>query len=124
METTLAKELFSIKQEVAEIEKQQKEELAPKKKLLLDLQTRFVDELTQEGLKSIKTTEANFSLATRKAYKVTSEPHALKWAKENNAVSIDKRLVGQILKDLEEVPSFFEETETNYLTIKPISSAK
>lgn len=115
-----AQTLFNLKQEVSEIEARQKEELKEKKEALRLLQEKFIEQLTQEGLKSVKTEQANFSLAARKGYKVVSEPHALEWAKENNAVTIDKRLMGQVLKDLDEVPSFFEETESNYLTIKAI----
>lgn len=118
MITEIAQELLEIKKEVAEIEAKQKEELAPKKLLLESLQTTLILELEKQGLKSIKTDFANFSMASRKGFTFTDEIRARQWAIENNAFSIDKRLAGQVLKDVTELPDFITPVETNYLTIK------
>ena len=114
----LSSELLALKKEIKEIEDRHALELDPKKALLTKLQTVFIDELTKLGLKSIKTDTANFALASRTGFKFTNEIEAMKWAKKNNAVSIDKRLAGQVLKDLEQLPDFIEKVENNYLTIK------
>jgi len=121
MITEISTQLLALKQEIAEIEERQKEELNPKKEMLKTLQEKFIEALTAQGLKSIKTEEANFSLASRKGYKFTNEIEARKWAIENNAYSVDSRLAGQVLAKLETLPDFVEQTETNYLTIKPIN---
>lgn len=114
----LSTELLALKKEIKEIEERHAFELDPKKELLTKLQTAFIEQLTVSGLKSIKTEEANFSLASRTGFRFTNEVEAMKWAKKNNAVSIDKRLMGQVLKDLEKLPEFIEKVEQNYLTIK------
>lgn len=114
----LSTELLALKNEIKEIEERHALELDPKKALLTKLQTTFIDELTKMGLKSIKTDTANFALASRTGFKFTNEIEAMKWAKKNNAVSIDKRLAGQVLKDLEKLPAFIEKVEQSYLTIK------
>lgn len=118
MQTELLKELFDAKKEVAELEAKQKEELAPKKALVSSLQEAVIQELEKQGLKSIKTDYANFSMASRKGYSFTDEVRAREWAKETGAFSVDKRLAGQILKDMEELPDFIQQIENNYLTIK------
>lgn len=120
MITEISTQLLALRQEIAEIEERQKEELNPKKEMLKTLQEKFIEALTAQGLKSIKTEEANFSLASRKGYKFTNEIEARKWAVENNAYSVDSRLAGQVLAKLETLPDFVEKTETNYLTIKAI----
>jgi hypothetical protein len=114
----LSAQLLKIKKEVKDMDERHKAEMAPMAVLLSDLQSNFLEELGKLGLKSIKTEEANFSLASRTGFKFTNEIEAMKWAKKNNAVSIDKRLAGQVLKDLEKLPSFIEKVEQNYLTIK------
>lgn len=114
----LSCELFQLRQEVKEITERHEAELAPKKAQMAQVQQAFIDELTKQGLKSIKTDDANYSLSTRKGFRVLSEAHAIAWAKENNAIAIDKRIMAQKLKDMDEVPDFFETTESQSLTVK------
>lgn len=114
-----AQELFALKNEIAEIEERQKAELDPKKELLAALQELLMKELGEQGLKSIKTDFANFSMASRKGFTFTDEVKARAWAIENNAYSIDRRLAAQVLKDAAEVPDFIQPVENFYLTIKP-----
>jgi predicted nuclease with TOPRIM domain len=118
MITEIAQQLLDIKKEVAEIEERHNEELKPKKSLLASLQQALIVELEKQGLKSIKTDLANFSLASRKGFTFTDEIRARQWAIETGAFSIDKRLAGQVLKDMTEMPDFIQATESNYLTIK------
>ena len=114
----LSSELLALKKEIKEIEERHSLELDPKKEQLANLQNLFIDALTTMGLKSIKTDTANFALASRTGFKFTNEIEAMKWAKENNAISIDRKLAGQVLKDLEQLPDFIEKVEQSYLTIK------
>ncbi len=120
MITDIAQQLFELKNEVKEIEDKQKAELAPKKEQLDKLQSALIEELTKNNLKSIKTETANFSMATRTGFNFVNEIEARKWAKENDAFSIDKRIAAQILAKQEELPEFVKKTETNYLTIKAV----
>jgi len=114
----LSTELLALKKEIKEVEERHALELDPKKIQLSALQSTFIDELTKLGLKSIKTDTANFALASRTGFRFTNEIEAMKWAVKNKAVSIDKRLMSQVLKDLKEMPKFIEKVEQNYLTIK------
>lgn len=114
----LSTQLLELKKEIAEIEEKQKAELDPKKAMLRTLQEKFIEALTSQGLKSIKTEQANFALASRVGFRFTNEIEAMKWAVKNKAISIDSRLAGQKLKDLEVLPDFIEKIESNYLTIK------
>ena len=117
----VSSELLALRNEVKAIEERQKEELEPKKKMLTDLQGKFIEMLQAQGMKSIKTDEANFALTTRKGYSVVNEAQARTWAKENNVFSIDKRLMAQKLKEVESIPDFLSETESVSLTVKPVA---
>lgn len=114
----LSAQLLKIKKEVKELEEQQKAEMAPKVVLLNDLQNNFLEELGKLGLKSIKTEEANFSIAKRHGFNFINEIEAMKWAIKNRTVSIDKRLAAQKLSELKKLPSFVTAVEKEYLTIK------
>lgn len=114
----LSTQLLALKKEIAEIEERQSLEIDPKKEQLKMLQGKFIDALTAQGLKSIKTEQANFAIASRHGFKFINEIAAMKWAIKNKAISIDSRLAAQKLKDVEVLPDFIQKVESNYLTIK------
>jgi predicted transcriptional regulator len=114
----LSAQLLKIKKEVKELDEKQKAEMAPMTVLLSDLQTKFLEELGKLGLKSIKTEQANFSIATRKGFNFINEIEAMKWAIKNRTVSIDKKMAAQKLNELKKLPNFVSRVEQNYLTIK------
>jgi len=114
----LSAQLLKIKKEVKEMDERHKAEMAPMAVLLSDLQGNFLEELGKLGLKSIKTEEANFSIATRKGFNFINEIEAMKWAIKNRTVSIDKKMAAQKLNELQKLPEFVTRVEQNYLTIK------
>lgn len=114
----LSAELLKIKKEVKELDEKQKAEMAPKVVLLSELQTKFIEELGKLGLKSIKTEQANFSIATKKGFNFINEIEAMKWAIKNRTVSIDKKMAAQKLNELAKLPKFVTKVEKEYLTIK------
>jgi predicted transcriptional regulator len=114
----LSAQLLKIKKEVKELDEKQKAEMAPMTVLLSDLQNNFLEELGKLGLKSIKTEQANFSIATRKGFNFINEIEAMKWAIKNRTVSIDKKMAAQKLNELKKLPDFVNRVEQNYLTIK------
>jgi predicted transcriptional regulator len=114
----LSAKLLALKKEVKELDEKQKAEMAPKVVALSELQTKFMEELGKLGLKSIKTEEANFSIATRKGFNFINEIEAMKWAIKNRIVSIDKKMAAQKLNELKKLPEFVTRVEQNYLTIK------
>lgn len=114
----LSAQLLKIKKEVKELEEKHKAEIAPMTVLLSDLQNNFLEELGKLGLKSIKTEQANFSIATRKGFNFINEIEAMKWAIKNRTVSIDKKMAAQKLNELKKLPEFVTRVEQSYLTIK------
>lgn len=120
MTPEIANQLYAVRKEIKEIEERHEAELAPKKALLESLQTVLITAFEKDGLKSLKTTEANFALTSRHGFTFTDEIRARAWAIENNAYSIDKRLAAQVLKEVTEYPDFIQPTETKYLTIKDV----
>lgn len=115
-ETSMA--ILELQRELKQEEEIYKEKTDPKKHALDTLKGELIDKLTEQGLKSIKTADANFAIASRKGYSFNNEIEAMKWATKHKAVSIDKRLMAQKLKDMEKLPAFVKPIENNYLTIK------
>src|SRR5687768_5691018 len=73
------------------------------------LQEELLTDMAATNLATIKLpTGENYIRAIRKGVAIKSLPHALQWAKEHNAVSIDRKLLTQAFKDVDELPSFFE----------------
>lgn len=114
----LSAQLLKIKKEVKEMDERHKAEMAPKAVALSELQAQFMEELGKLGLKSIKTEQANFSIATRKGFNFINEIEAMKWAIKNRTVSIDKKMAAQKLNELKKLPEFVTRVEQSYLTIK------
>lgn len=114
----LSAQLLSLKKEVKALDEAQKAAMAPKAVELAELQTKFLEELGKLGLRSIKTEEANFSIATRKGFNFINEIEAMKWAIKNRTVSIDRKLAAQKLDSLKKLPEFVTRVEKEYLTIK------
>ncbi len=114
----LSAQLLSLKKEVKELDEKQKAEMAPKTVALSELQAKFLEELGKLGLKSIKTEQANFSIATRKGFNFINEIEAMKWAIKNRTISIDKKMAAQKLNELKKLPDFVSRVEQEYLTIK------
>lgn len=117
----LSAQLLSLKKEVKALDEKHKAEMAPKTVLLADLQSNFLEELGKLGLKSIKTEEANFSIATRKGFNFINEIEAMKWAIKNRTVSIDRKMAAQKLNELKTLPKFVTRVEQSYLTIKEVT---
>jgi hypothetical protein len=119
MET--AKELFQKKEQLKQLKEDQKIAAAPLEEEVEALQEKLLEQMTNDGLKSIKTEFANFAITSRKGYTFTNEIEARKWAIDTGAFAVDKRIAAQKLKELETLPDFVSETESRYLTIKPTS---
>ena len=83
------------------------------------IQALLLTDLRNEGLTSIKSsTGESYSRMMTKSLEVTNELQAFKWAYENRAVSINKTLVKQKLKDATEVPVGFEMVESEYISCR------
>lgn len=114
----IAETLSEIRATIEKEEKEFEEKVASLKTERDTLQSLLVTELEKSSLKSIKTTKENYALAIRHGINITSDISAMKWALENRAVQIDKKLVVQKLKDVETLPQGFEKVETKYISIR------
>ncbi len=120
----MSEKLYTLRKEIDAKEEASKAVIDPLKVERDALQALLVIEMDKVGLKSIKTSSGDtFAQASRKGIEVLSEVGALKWAMENMAVSIDKRLVAQKLKDATEVPSCFALVESKYISVRKAKEA-
>lgn len=119
----LAEQLYIVRKEVQDIEEETKKKLAPLKSARTNLQAQLIEMLDEIGIKSIKTESGeSYSKAERKGASIVDVRKALAWARENGAVSIDKRMAEQKLKALlkngKELPEGFEIATSSYITVR------
>lgn len=83
------------------------------------LQREVIEEMEAIGVASLKVSSGDtFTKAIRRSVAVTNPLVGLVWAKENNAVSIDSRLIAQKVKDGVTLPDAFEVRETPYISVR------
>lgn len=113
-----AEELSKLRQEEASIKEKFEEMLKPLKEEKEKKQAELLEELHEVGLSSVKVESGeSYSIKKGKSLTITSEVMAFKWAIENRAVSINKLIVKQKLKDIDEVPKGFEYEEKEFISI-------
>lgn len=117
--TNTAERLYAIRKEIAAVEEESKSKLDVMKTQRDMLQETLLVELNRNGLASIKVSSGdNFSKGSRKSLEIRSEAHALAWAVEHHAVTVNKILVTQKLKDEREIPPCFEWIETEFISVR------
>lgn len=114
----LAERLSEVRGKIDEESKIYEEKVSAIKTERDALQMSLIAELEKANLKSIKTNRENYALAVKHGVSITNETTAFKWALENMAVAMDKRLIAQKLKDVEVLPSGFEKVDTKYISIR------
>ncbi len=113
-----AEELSKLRQEEAKIKEKFEEMLKPLKEEKEKKQAELIQELHEIGLSSVKVESGeSYAIKKGKSLIVTSEAMALKWAIDNRAVSINKTIVKQKLKDTDEVPKGFNYEEREFISI-------
>lgn len=116
---TKAEQLYQVRTKINELEDGIKEQTKTLKTERDELQAQLIDQMNKAELASIKVSSGeSYAKATRKGVAVSNEASALKWAKENSAVSIDRRLVAQKLKDAKKLPAGFEAVESVYISVR------
>ncbi len=114
-----ADKLYEIRQRISELEEAKKIEVDALKTERDAIQAVLLADLQKNDLSSIKSRAGDsFSRQTRKSIEIISEPHALKWAIDNRAVSVNKLVVNQLLKDVKEVPPCFEIVESEFISVR------
>ena len=117
--TDKAERLAEVRTAINALEEEVKLKVDALKKERDELQEELIASLKKESLTTIKTSAGeSYTLAKRKGISIVNEIFALKWAMENRAVSINKILVAQKLKDAKEMPSGFEAVESEYISVR------
>lgn len=114
-----AQRLHDLRSTIALREEELKQLLTPLKTARDELQEELLADMRENEVATLKVDSGeSYVRAVRKGIQVTLEAHARKWAIENGAVQIDRRLVAQALKDATELPDGFERVETPYISIR------
>ena len=114
-----AEGLYNLRQEISKLEEENKVKLDALKVERDAVQALLMADMEKNSLSSLKVKSGDsFSLSTRKGIEVVDEAHALKWSMDNYAVSINKVLVAQKLKDVEELPKCFKAVETKFISVR------
>ena len=114
----IADELTIIREKIATIKA---DKIAPLDEQEKELTAILIDKLKRQGLKTIKTDSGLlFTRAQRSTIKVTDEVLAYNWAHDNNALRINTTKCGQILRREMDLPNGFEESVTEYLSVRKI----
>ena len=119
--TSKAEKLYQLRHTIASKEDEMKAELLAMKAERDAVQASLLSDLNKHKLASIKVASGDsFSRGIRKGVSIISELGALKWAMENSAVTVDRRLVAQRLKDVDpkSFPKCFEFTETEFISVR------
>jgi len=120
-----AEQLAAIRAQISEIEAAAKAQTDALKTQREDLQLSLIADLKKEGLASIKTDAGeSYILSKRKGVNIINDALALRWAIENRAISIDRRMVATRLAKVEEMPQGFELVETEFISVRGAKASK
>lgn len=114
-----AEKLGAIRKAIKMVEEETAIKLHALKETRDQLQAELIAGFENEGLSSIKTDEGeSYSRSVRQNIEITNEIAALGWAMEKRAVSINKPVIAQMLKDAKELPVGFERRETAFISVR------
>lgn len=114
-----AEQLYKIRKQIEAIEEENKKTLEVLKVDRDVIQSLLISDLKKQGISSIKvSTGDSFYLGKHKGVEIVNEAQAFKWAYDQKAVSINKTIVAQILKESKDIPAGFELIETEFISVK------
>lgn len=114
-----AERLWEIRHEIYEIEELSKIRLDQLKAIRDSVQDELLADMNKNGLVSLKVKSGDsFYKGSKQSIEITNEVLALKWARDNNAYSINKIMVAQKLKDLTEVPNGFKVEMRDFISVR------
>ena len=120
-----AEQLADIRAQICAIEAATKVQTDALKAKREDLQMALIADLKKEGLASIKTDAGeSYILSKRKGVNIVNDALALKWAIENRAITIDRRMVATRLAKVDEMPQGFELVETEFISVRGAKASK
>lgn len=81
-------------------------------------ENQIIKDLKKTGIESTRLTSGDLvTIIHRSGVNITNEPIAFQWAIDNKAVSINKRIVGQIMKEMKDIPAGFEAVDSEYVLV-------
>lgn len=114
-----AEQLATIRASISSIEEDLKVKIVRLKTERDAMQIELIDILKENDLTSIKvSTGESYARAKRKSLNIIDLTSALEWATDNEAISVDKKMAEQMLKNVEKLPKGFEQIEKEYITIR------
>lgn len=119
----MAEQTYEIRSKIAALKEKHKEELAPLEESLLESESVLLEMMHMGGLKSSPEVNGHiFTRAVRTSFDVVEgkEDKALEFAKQFNAVAVNRTKLAPILKRALELPEGFAQKETEYLTLKAL----
>lgn len=117
--TGKAEKLRMLRDYITDEEQKFKIRMEDVKKDRDSIQDELLIDMRKHKLSSIKVESGEtFTKAVRKGVDITSESLALKWAIDHRAVSINKIVAGQLLKEAKEIPQGFQLVETEYISVR------
>ena len=115
----LAERLYETRKAIVQIEDEAKKHTEELKTARDVIQSELINLMNEVGLSSIKTASGeNYAKAKRKGIAILNPTQALFWARDNGCYAIDKKLLTQKLGKTEELPECFEETITEYISVR------
>lgn len=116
--TDKAEKLYDIRRAINLKEEENKKELDGMKLEKEALQTSLIADMNKSGLAALKVKSGDtFTKSVKKSLEITNEVFAFKWALEHRAISINKILASQMLKD-KPMPSGFKQVETEFISVR------
>jgi len=114
-----ADKLAKLRDKIAKYEAQLAVKIDALKEERDRLQEELLGDMSREKIASLRVENGDmYTRATRKGITIVDEVFARKWALDNNAFSIDRRRVAEVLGKANELPPGFTKTETAYISIR------
>lgn len=89
------------------------------------LQRKLIDGLNKQELSSVKLKSGDrVAKGVRRGVEVVNESLAIKWAIEARAVSVNKLIAAQKLREVDEMPAGFRLVESEYISINKAPKKK
>lgn len=113
-----AERLYNLRRVIEQKEEDNKKDLETLKLERDDLNDELIEDMKRVGIPSFKVMSGDsITIKKRKGVEIVNEAQAFDWAIKNKAVSVNKILLDQILKDIIDIPACFNLIETEFISV-------
>lgn len=114
-----AESLYLVRKEIEEFEEKNRIIIQELKEKRDSIQASLLVDMNKNGLKSFKIASGDsIVVGSKKGVDIVNEVLAFKWCLEHKAVSINKLLVAQKMKDSENIPPGFNLVVTEFISVR------